>query len=774
MSARLPHRVAESEDGAFFAVPAPDQGLQAAVERKLGATTETPIPDAGDGGYSKRGGAAPRVTNRYSKLGIPALRRIALGGHEMGDAIRLRRDELYRNEFPLLKPRFGARCEDCGAEFGDDPRDGDADDAGGCPNCDADTDALRDPDPAQKREAERLFESVNRAGESLRDLAKRAEEDQWVAGVSTIVIRYDYVQAPADSTLYDAGEIIAENPESLLRADPAALRPVVDEHGRPGGVWWVCPVHRGGKHLADEPGTCACGAERREVWFVEDAATDDTRYYLRDEVVTWAYPAPRLHGLDGLAPAAQTWIKQAILSSMDRYAGAYYNPEADRKPGTMVILHTTNPDRWEAELTKAKQEDGDPYDSAVFTDKIEPGQEAESEVEVVDIMSDELLGQAPQTRDALKSDIRQAFGVSDVHDSDLSDAGGLNNEGLQLEVTDRSIASQQHDYVEGWLDTLMKRLGFDDWRIEFLPATGPDAKDLQDELRAGALAKQAGLEARFEDGEVAVSDGELDLSDEQTAEGFANLPGVGSPVPNAGGGGGGPPGGGGGGGGLAAGPSPPDTPTLGQAAVETLEAATHAALRGERVTLADAVHQAGGPHFAEDEDISPRIRDNVQRALLRHDFRVVESASSAELSEFFAEKLTQPQGWSVESLAEDLQTEVGVTDPQTAETLARTEATAILNKAKELAIEDLAEGLEDEEPLHYWDGPQDDRTTERCEWLKRQTNPDYGGDPVPMAELRDLEREAIDRHGGEGGSGDVRDHVLHPNCRHTFRTTFAE
>jgi hypothetical protein len=54
------------------------------------------------------------------------------------------------------------------------------------------------------------------------------------------------------------------------------------------------------------------------------------------------------------------------------------------------------------------------------------------------------------------------------------------------------------------------------------------------------------------------------------------------------------------------------------------------------------------------------------------------------------------------------------------------------------------------------------------------TNPEFGGEPVSMAELRRLQRQAIDRFSDqESGSGAVRDHVLHPNERHTHRSILA-
>jgi len=76
--------------------------------------------------------------------------------------------------------------------------------------------------------------------------------------------------------------------------------------------------------------------------------------------------------------------------------------------------------------------------------------------------------------------------------------------------------------------------------------------------------------------------------------------------------------------------------------------------------------------------------------------------------------------------------------------------------------------------LHYWDGPDDEDTTDMCTWLKQQTNPEYGGNPVSMDELEQLQRTAIEKYGdGQPYAGSVRSHVLHPNERHTHRSILA-
>lgn len=754
------------EEATFlFAPGADDTASLAPIQQQLNGATSTPAPASDD----ERDGPIRRRTEHVLPIGAQTLRRIALTGAETADAIRTRRDELYRNEFPRLEPRFAMACDACDAQFDAAP-DGDA-----CPACGADD--LREPDPAQKRRAKRQFASVNPEGQSLRDVAKRAEADQWVTGVSTLVIEHKYQQAATETALYREGEIYRVAPTAIYRADPLAVRPRTDDDGRPGGKW-ACPIHREAV-VHEDPGRCQCGADLREVWFVElgngsgRTGRDDTHTrYFREEVITWSYAHPRLRGLDGIAPAAHVWLKQAILEMMDRWGGAYYNQSNDRLPGKMYLVHTTNPDGFEDAVTQAR-DDEDRYKQSVLTTALDPDN---VEITELDGMPDELLGQSEAMKSQFKSDIRQAFGISDVHDSDLKDAGGLNNEGLQLEVVDRSLASQMLDYREGWLDTLMKRLGFGDWQISFLPERGNDADALRDNLKAAAFVEQAGGSAEIVDGELHVEDFEVDLDDSEeppSLQGAPNLPGVGSAVPDAGAGGGG-----GGAAGFQQGATqsaadrPADDLSTLRSELHALEQAAFGVRGVDAGVRQSAIAQQGAPVYATREDVPPNVQRRISDAVRRNDFRTIEDASSARLEQFFEEKLTQPQGWSVDSLARGLR-EQGLVESENARTAARTESAAILSRAREDATAELAANVEDD-VLHYWDGPDDGGVSEMCQWLKEQTNPEFGGIPVPMDELRDLQEEAIRRFSEQDpGATAVRDFVLHPQERHTFRSVLA-
>lgn len=738
MSSTRPFRLANTDDGgALFAVPHDgDADFAAPITKQLSASTESPAPRSESGGTTGDGGVAPRITDRFTPIGGSALRRIMLSGGESAEAIRTRRDELYRNAFPRIEPRYTLKCDDCESEFDTDHDE--------CPACGS-TD-LSKPDPAEKRRAKRLFESVNAAGQSLRDIAKRAEEDQWTAGVSTLILTHDYYQAQGGD-LYREGEIYREEPTGLHRADPFALRPVIDEDGQPGGVWWACPIHRDDMH--DSGGECEmCGAERREVHFVEEQGRDDRTPYFRNEVVTWAYPQPRLHGLDGVAPSVHIWLKQAILQMMDRYAGAFYDPEADRLPNQFMILHTSNPDQWEDEVAKARS-DEDQYRSPMFTNEYSPQDTAQPEVQVIDAMPDELLGQSEETKKAFKKDIRQAFGISDAHDSELDDAGGLNNEGLQLEVVDRSLASQMNDYREGWLDTLMKRLGFDGWRISFLPERAADPKALQENLKAAAFVAQAGGRANIVDGQLQVDDFEVNLdesNDPPTLDGAGNLPGV---------------------------EPEPEGPLFGADMGDATDVTTAAKLLEDMsagIHGTDAVEQKGAPVYATRDDIPPNVQNRIEKAIRTTDFSDISTMGASNAQDVFLKSMTQPQGWSIESIARNLRKTTEGMDMDTARVIARDKSALVVNNAREEAVAELEQGV-DEQVLHYWDGPLDGNQTDMCEWLTKKTHPERGGNPVPMNELKALQRKAIERFADHDPySQYVSDHHLHPQERYTFRT----
>jgi hypothetical protein len=163
-----------------------------------------------------------------------------------------------------------------------------------------------------------------------------------------------------------------------------------------------------------------------------------------------------------------------------------------------------------------------------------------------------------------------------------------------------------------------------------------------------------------------------------------------------------------------------------------------------RETLAEVLEE-GRAIFDEFESVPGRVKDRV--------------------AEIIGDNLLDSEGWSLGEIAEDLQDAFdGISEGQ-AETVARTETSSVLNEAREEGYEDRPDAGGPQERF-MWVGPDDSRTTDACEKLKELTNPDYGGDPVTMPELKRLEE---DIHSEFFPDLEFRTHVVHINERHTFR-----
>jgi len=143
---------------------------------------------------------------------------------------------------------------------------------------------------------------------------------------------------------------------------------------------------------------------------------------------------------------------------------------------------------------------------------------------------------------------------------------------------------------------------------------------------------------------------------------------------------------------------------------------------------------SGTPEF-----VLERIRRAIMDGAMFSEFEDVPSDRLMNLRQTFADELGNDD-FTLDSITEGLLEFESDLDRDAAERIARTESSAVLNRARELGYEERG----DADGLFYWSGaePGDDRQTEACEWLIEQTNPFHGGEPVPMEELRDMVNEA--------------------------------
>lgn len=171
--------------------------------------------------------------------------------------------------------------------------------------------------------------------------------------------------------------------------------------------------------------------------------------------------------------------------------------------------------------------------------------------------------------------------------------------------------------------------------------------------------------------------------------------------------------------------------------------------------------------WAGDESVPEYVKDHIREAINRGNavFQAIESIpeqAQKTLEGILEDNLTQDQGWSLSSVVDDMSDAWPGVGKEDLEVVARTETASVLNEAREIGYESFPDSGDDR---FYWQGPSDSRTTDACEELKDETNPQHGGTPVTMNELVRLQEQVQEQH---FPSLSFRKHTVHPNERHTF------
>jgi len=286
------------------------------------------------------------------------------------------------------------------------------------------------------------------------------------------------------------------------------------------------------------------------------------------------------------------------------------------------------------------------------------------------------------------------------------------------------------------------------------------AKAQQEAITAGKEAADAGLDVAWRDGEAVIENGDMEAG---------NV------------------GGGGGGGSLFGSEDPPESvqraegeegngsredgeaspPSLSKEEVEKLDEILFRTFNEQIVPESvDAIEKRAFSSSDVPDYVLEKIREALDDGAV---FDAIESAGERveevadSITEILEDNLLDEDGWTLGDITDDIQEEFPNLSEGEAETVARTETSSTLNTAREKGYEE----RDDAATLRFkWVGPDDSRTTDACERMKDETDPDRGGTPLPMPELKRLERSIANE---EFPNLSYREHVIHPNERHTFR-----
>jgi len=505
-----PVKLGEGESGEVFGMPLPYTDQKAVSS--LGNQTPDSTP------YTKNDGEVGPVgrhSQPMSMFGSVDLKSLALNSAEIGTTLRRFRDEMYRNQFPTLVRSFEVRCDECDSEYETEMDE--------CEVCDSTS--FSGPSHDQKRQARKFFREVNEDGQSLRSLMEYEEDYQSFFGVSVIVVRKSYQRVRKEARVADKTvetQYVAEvdSIDELVHGDPMSILPVTDENNRHGG-WWTCPLHRDKYWTEDElsfdeetcVSTCPeCSCRLEEVGYVEKDRNTAQTLYLQDEVVDWARHYPEMSGLDGRSPIASILKLQALIQFDRNYDMAFFDSEnTEQLPNKMILAYDENI-RESLSASLSKEEGKESWETGQV---IYDGNPEDVDIEVLDLTPQGTLQGREQTVKRLQSQIRARFGISDAMENELTDTGGLNAEGTQIEITNRAIASATRDTKDKALDTLAEMIGLTDWEIEYVnPKRERHELNVNQKVSAMDQARREGIPYKVEDGQLVIKEHEYDPEEE--------------------------------------------------------------------------------------------------------------------------------------------------------------------------------------------------------------------------------------------------------------------
>jgi len=397
----------------------------------------------------------PGPLARDEPISLDDLYDMAKRSSAVSTCIQHLREEIFRKGIEI-EPEFVSRCPNCGdLEIDEDV----------CPNC---GEALEKPDGSQKDRLEEFIGEVNEDGESLLDLLLQIENDLDVVDDAYVVFRKEYV-------LDDDGRIVSWSLKSLERGDPRLMRIVVGKKGMLGGKWWVCLKHR--DRPQEHAGECdVCGGVVYPVHYVSyDARSHEPSvFYIEGEVVHLSKYHPSKHY--GRSPLIPVWYYALTLRHMERYISKYY--EKMRPPKMAVLFPTRNKESVQKIATEMEyQQREDPYNVPFIT--YDPSKNnVKAEILRFDMPLSEM--QLTEMRNEYFRRIGAVYGVMPLFQGDISMSGGLNNEGLQITVTNRAVDRGQSLFHRKLFPKICLALEVYDWKLVLPPTEERDeAHELQ-------------------------------------------------------------------------------------------------------------------------------------------------------------------------------------------------------------------------------------------------------------------------------------------------------
>ncbi len=361
---------------------------------------------------------------------------------------------------------------------------------------------------AERKSILEWLDEVNENQQKILDVLFELEDDFSIMDDAFMVFLNSY-------KYNKEGVIVEKELQEVLRADPKFMGLVMNKQDRPaydddGHKLSFCPCHR--EQILTDTERCKnsdCGLRTLPAHFRHHAHGHEL-FYTKNEVVhkNKYRPSKRL----GYSPILAIYNKTFTLNGMDEYMLELY--AGKRPPKGLLIFNTSNVDAAEKAFEKMQSRAlENPQLPGIMAIESKGDKQPKKVAEFIDFMRslDEL--QYTDTRNEMRRQIGAVYGVMPLWQGDMSQGGGLNNEGMQITVTNRATEYGQGIYNDYFLTKLLEAKGVKGWILRLRPSEEQDKKAKLERtglnLDNARKAVELGLPAEWDEdsGDVVIKSG---------------------------------------------------------------------------------------------------------------------------------------------------------------------------------------------------------------------------------------------------------------------------
>ena len=392
------------------------------------------------------------------------------------------KQEVFRRGY-IWEKAYEARCNSCGKEHKRPVQQ--------CSRCESPD--LKIPDVKQLEYAEKFIEGyVNKSEQLFIDVLQELEDDLNIMDDAYIVLVKEYF-------IDGNGKIRMHRIKEVYRGDPVTMFIYSDENGQRGTKGFTCVNHRGIIHKDPHEKCEICNSNLFPIHYVNRVNGDD-QHFLKGEVLHFSkYSPSRLYGM---SPVITLFNNIMTLIAMENYVNQSYTKS--RMPRGLLAVQTRNMDSMRSFWRSVKEKmEADPHFIPVMGIEAEGGKGAVEWIKFMDSLKEM---DYVSVKDDLRDRISAFYGVSKVFMADNTTSGGLNNEGMQILVTNRAVQKAQTVYNNYVFPFLVKQFGITDWNLKLPPSEEEDEiavlRKREIEVNIAASTKNLGFEVDMdEDGQ---------------------------------------------------------------------------------------------------------------------------------------------------------------------------------------------------------------------------------------------------------------------------------